>query len=64
MNHISTEDLERFHLGRLSDPLVVNGIEHHISECRDCADRMLAIERFIRLLLAGVIRGEFLTVIS
>src|SRR3954453_16106058 len=41
MEHVSTEDLERFHLGRVSDPQAVVSIEHHISECRECADRGL-----------------------
>jgi hypothetical protein len=56
MDHISTDDLERYHLGRVSDALSVTGIEQHISECRDCADRMLAIERFIYSVRAGVIQ--------
>ncbi len=57
MNHISTEDLERFLSGRVSDALAVTGIEQHLSECQECADRLLAIERFISLVRAGAIRG-------
>ena len=40
MEHISTEDLERFRLGRMSDPQAIVSIEHHIFECRECADRI------------------------
>ena len=45
--YISNYHLERYHLGYMTDALTITGIEQHISECRDCADRMLATERFI-----------------
>jgi anti-sigma factor RsiW len=57
--HISTDDLERYQRGQLNDGQISAGIEQHVSECRECADRMLAIERFVQLVRAGVIRSEF-----
>lgn len=60
LGHISTDDLERYHLGYMTDALTITGIEQHISECRDCADRMLATERFIYLVRTGAIREDSL----
>jgi hypothetical protein len=58
LDHIATDDLERFHLGQVTDALATAGIEQHLAECRDCADRMLAIDRFIELVRAGEIRRD------
>lgn len=58
MDHVTTENLELFHLGRVTDALAIAEIEHHISECQECADRMLAIDRFIALVQAGVVRRD------
>jgi hypothetical protein len=59
MDHITTDDLERFQLGRIADAQAVIGIERHISKCQECADRMMAIERFLFLVRAGKFRGGF-----
>jgi hypothetical protein len=56
LGHILTADLERYQLGTLKGSPTPAEIEHHLSECRECADRMLAIERFIRLVGAGALR--------
>lgn len=56
--HVTTEDLEDYHLGNLK--FVHSAlIKLHCFQCQDCADRMLSIERFIHLLRAGVVRGNF-----
>ena len=34
----STDDLESFHLGHMTDTLAITGIEQHISECQECAE--------------------------
>jgi hypothetical protein len=60
VGHISTDDLELYHLGNMTDAMAIGGIEQHISECPDCADRMMAIDRFVHLVRAGVIRGDSL----
>ena len=57
-DHISTEELERYHLGQVQTDQVRTGIKAHLTHCRECADRMLAIERFIRLVRGGRIRTE------
>ncbi len=40
MDHISIDDLELYHSGSMTDRLVIAGIEQHISECSECADRL------------------------
>ena len=55
MDHISTNDLERYYLCEMADDALVVRINQHLSECRECADRMLATERFIRSVRAGTI---------
>jgi hypothetical protein len=49
VGHISTDDLERYQRGQLDGDPLRAWIEQHVSECQQCADRMLAIERFVRL---------------
>jgi hypothetical protein len=56
--HPSPVELEGYHLGRLSFPAVAL-IEDHIAGCQACADRSLALWRFVRLLRAGVVKGGF-----
>ena len=56
MDHISTDDLERYHLDLITEAPTIAEIEQHLSECQECADRKLALERFINLVETGVIR--------
>ncbi len=56
LGHITTDDLELYQLGRMTDAQIA-GIDHHMSECIDCAHRMLAIEQFVKLVRAGLIRA-------
>jgi hypothetical protein len=57
MDHIPTIDLERQFLGQTTDTAANARINQHLSVCRECADRMLAIDRFIRSVIAGMIRA-------
>ena len=59
VDHIPTGDLERYHLGQLDGEPTLAVIEEHLSECRDCADRMLALDRFIHLVQTGVMKRPF-----
>jgi hypothetical protein len=59
VDHITTDDLERYHLGQLDGEPTLAGIEAHLSHCRECADRMLALNRFIYLVQIGVIKRPF-----
>jgi hypothetical protein len=60
VGHISTDNLELYQLGHMTDALAIAEIDRHVSACRECADRMLAIDRFISLVRAGVIRRDSL----
>ena len=57
-HHISTDDLERYHLKRVRG-LELAAIEEHLLWCHDCLDRMEATERFINLVRAGATWGGF-----
>jgi hypothetical protein len=57
MDHVRTDDLELYHLGCTTDDEAVTCIERHLSACRECGDRSLAIGRFIGLVRAGEIRA-------
>jgi len=56
--HLSTQELELYHLGRLEAALLASR-EEHLSRCQDCRDRLGAVEVFIKRVRAGVIRGKF-----
>jgi hypothetical protein len=56
MDHISIDDLELYHLGHIADASTIAGIEQHVSECQHCADRTLAIQRFVHLVRDSEIR--------
>jgi hypothetical protein len=59
MGHLSIRDLERYHLGQFDGGPALVGIEEHLSDCWDCADRMLALDRFIRLVRTGAVKLPF-----
>ncbi len=57
-SHISTDDLERYHLGHVQEPELAR-IEEHLLWCQDCLDRMEATARLIGLIRAGAILAGF-----
>jgi hypothetical protein len=57
MDHVSTYDLELYHLRQLTDAQAIAAIEQHSLECQECADRMLAVKRFVLSVRAGEIRA-------
>jgi hypothetical protein len=59
VDHISTDDLERYGGGEITDVLLVARIEEHLAGCQECADRMLAVEKFLTLVRAGFIVTKF-----
>jgi hypothetical protein len=58
LGHISTDNLEKYKLGRITEAHAIARIDRHLTECIDCAHRMLAVERFIQLVLQGVVRDD------
>jgi hypothetical protein len=57
MRHVTTNDLELYRLCQMTDSLAIAVVEEHILGCLDCADRLLAIGRFICLVRAGLVRA-------
>ena len=55
--HISSDELERYHLNMITKPAELAVIDEHLLWCRDCLDRLEATERFVKLLRSGAIRG-------
>jgi hypothetical protein len=55
MNHISDHDLERFHLGTLTDEELA-AIEEHLLICSPCVDAAIATAEYVDALRAAIIR--------
>ena len=55
LGRVLTVNLEKYHLGQQKSNVALR-IRNHLKECSECADRLLAVERFIRLVRSGVIR--------
>jgi len=53
MGHISTDELEVFLAGGLDDAVAAARIDEHVRACQECADRMLALRRFLNMVSAG-----------
>jgi predicted metal-binding protein len=45
--HISVDEMELYHRRQLADEGREAVITSHVSRCQDCADRMLAVQRFL-----------------
>ena len=56
--HLSTDELEEFHFGRIQGP-ELRCISEHLEWCLECSERMEAVEHFIMLIRAAAIRGAF-----
>jgi hypothetical protein len=57
--HISTDEMELYHLGKIAEGPDLERIEEHLLWCQECLDRVEAVEHFIDMVRAGVIRGGF-----
>lgn len=58
-DHISSDDLERYCLNRVTDGPELAVIQEHLLQCQHCVDRAEALNQFIALARAGVVRGIF-----
>jgi hypothetical protein len=59
MNHISDHDLERYHLGMVSDEEELAAIEEHYLGCPECAKRAEESTGYVDAIRAGIIQGNF-----
>ena len=55
--HITTDDFERYHLGRIRNVAELCMLEDHLSWCQLCRDGDEAIGRFVKLVFRGAIPG-------
>ena len=57
LGHITTDDLELYQLGRMTDAADCRNRPSHQQSVATAHDRMLAIEQFVKLVRAGLIRA-------
>ena len=57
--HILADDLERYHLGMVSEEAELARIEEHLLWCNKCLDRMEHTERYIDAVRNAAFRAEF-----
>jgi hypothetical protein len=57
-DHISVDDMERYHQGQVHGYELAR-VEEHLLWCQHCLDRMEATERFIDMVRRGIVRGGF-----
>jgi anti-sigma factor RsiW len=58
MDHISESDLERYHLGTVSEAEEA-AIEEHYLGCPACAERAEAAADYVDAIRAGIIVGNY-----
>ena len=56
--HLTTEELEEHHFGRIAEPDLTR-VEEHLLWCQHCIERAEAIDRFVARIQNGIIRGSF-----
>ena len=57
MEHVTDHDLERYHLGMVTDESELARLEEHILSCGDCAERAEELADYVDLIRAGIIEG-------
>jgi anti-sigma factor RsiW len=57
--HISDHDLERYHLGLVTDEAELARLEEHVLGCPHCADQAQEIAAYVDTLRAAIITGNF-----
>jgi anti-sigma factor RsiW len=57
-DHISVDDMERYHLGQVQEPESAV-LEEHLLWCHRCLDQMEATERFVDRVRGGIVSGGF-----
>jgi hypothetical protein len=56
MEHISDHDLERFHLGTITDEARLAVVEEHLLWCFPCVKRAIVTAEYVDALRAAIIR--------
>jgi hypothetical protein len=58
MNHINDHDLERYHLGMVTEEEELAAIEEHYLGCPECARRAEESAQYVDAIRAGIIKGN------
>ena len=59
MDHISDDDLERFHLGKIMDHAELAIIEEHLLWCARCLDAAIEAAQYVDAMRVALIGGKF-----
>lgn len=57
--HVSDHDLERYHLGQITDEAELAAIEEHLLICPSCIDRARETAAYVDAMRAGMILGNY-----
>ena len=57
--HLTTDEMEAYYLGKVASDPDMARIKAHLSWCHHCRDRVEAVERFIDMVRAGTVMGGF-----
>jgi hypothetical protein len=59
MEHITDNDLERYHLGMVRDEAELAPLEEHLLACPRCVERAEESADYVDVIRAGIIVGNF-----
>jgi len=59
MEHISDTDLERYYLGKIPEGPELAALEEHLLTCPECVERADETDRYVDVVRAAVVRGNF-----
>ena len=57
--HISDEDLERYHLGKVTDQAELAAVEEHLLACSLCVERAEEARKYVDAIRGAIINGGF-----
>jgi hypothetical protein len=55
--HMSDEDLERYHLGMMTDVAGLAALEEHLLACSLCVERAEEIRKYVDAIRGAIIEG-------
>ena len=57
-DHITDHDLERYHLGMITNEAELAPLEEHLLACPACAERAEATARYVDAIRAAITKGD------
>ena len=59
MDHLSDDDLERYHLRMIRDQAELASFEEHLLACPECVQRAEESDDYVDAMRGGIILGDF-----